>query len=85
MNDFPDTVRTLRIAAWMWIVYLLTLVCMDLFIYAGALSPRSLLRGQWAGGAGLPGAGLLGKFGKDAGKDIHAIDDRTHRRCAHVL
>ncbi len=35
MNDLPNTLRTLRIAAWMWIGYLLTLACLDLAIYAG--------------------------------------------------
>ena len=40
MNDFPDAIRTLRIAAWMWIGYLLTLACVDLAIYAsGPLFP----------------------------------------------
>jgi signal transduction histidine kinase len=35
MKDFPDTVRTLRAAAWMWIGYLATLGCIDWAIYAG--------------------------------------------------
>jgi signal transduction histidine kinase len=35
MQTVPDTQRVLRIAAWMWIGYLLTLACVDLAIYAG--------------------------------------------------
>jgi signal transduction histidine kinase len=35
MQTAPDTQRVLRIAAWMWIGYLLTLACVDLAIYAG--------------------------------------------------
>jgi signal transduction histidine kinase len=40
-NDLTDIVRVLRIAAWMWIGYLLALILIDAFMYAN--TPRQML------------------------------------------
>ncbi len=39
MKPAADSLRVLRIAGWMWIIYLACLVIVDLVIYAGTLEP----------------------------------------------
>jgi signal transduction histidine kinase len=50
-SEIPDIVRLLRIAAWMWIGYLLALIVIDAFMYFNA--PRNMMGMYYlANGAG---------------------------------